>query len=890
MRQVSINLMGSCWLHLLLLTSNTGTVALVGQTVVIEATGAASDNPASPAPAVGAKQSPQPQASPAATTRPPENAAKSNGNDDWIFTPAYQEATPPPLIWGRPDKIREWQIAHGLSSSASANVVPVAHFGGWDPCLFSSKEHPSCLKKGIVKENEINRGHYERRRDMVLLLIVVVVILSIGFDKCHEYMLEMFSASGEKHLVRMVEALMKELTVLGFISLLGAMLIRSGNVGKWSVDWFGTPPKEVAPDHHEGHSRHADLHDVRAGHCISELTVLFEDIHLLIFCIMISLISVAASNMLFLQLLTKTWAEAEDIVKASNGQTVVAIARLVEAHKEASTTTNARIFLRNLKFYERQISYLIHKSEFLHPSGNQPHHNVSVDMFSFYEYLKYCCAEAVTEHMEIPSWIYGTCLVLLLLLRPLFSYQGKAVVCIMVFCSILLALTFLVIHKKMLWIESQLVPKADKIHNKNDSSHVNIDHESLCDLKPVNRLEVKTYKDFVWLRTALCGTCSPSPHEQLFWFHRKGPAFINNSLRLLSFILAIFLGECLNHMISFPYTWQGNMWAMPVILVMSGFALLMYQNCTIKSVTVAATELTPRQDVISHINSKRQQERLRLHKDLLENIKIQAVQRNIFATVSSGHDDWIRRYNELPRGVQRRIHKTWKAFDQDNSGNIDRMELEQCLRSLGKHGKVVEDGSSKWLKALNADEYGEGLTERQFRVMMVAMHEAQHGVLFKNDAVAVLAGLTRHTHCDTCVWLSEDYTKMDAEDADTLYDVQQVKALLFNNKMLSEHHREAIGMSKNYESMDFLQCVLERTQFYGGSTRRDPKKGVTASVSQIAAYLDQLDLEAHPDHQKTAALGKPGSVTWEEGDLVPDNIVQQVVDPEAEEDSGSNQG
>merc|ERR1719265_1580410 len=265
MRQVRINLMGSCWLHLLLLTSNTGTEALVGQTVVIEATGAASDNPASPAPAVGAKQSPQPQASPAATTRPPENAAKFNGNDDWVFTPAYQEATPPPLIWGRPDKIREWQIAHGLSSSASANVVPVAHFGGWDPCLFSSKEHPSCLKKGIERENEINREHYERRRDMVLLLIVVVVILSIGFDKCHESLIEMFSEKGERHLVRMVEALMKELTVLGFISLMGSMFIRSGNIGKWSLQWFGHPPDEVPPVHHEHKTRgHESLHDVRA--------------------------------------------------------------------------------------------------------------------------------------------------------------------------------------------------------------------------------------------------------------------------------------------------------------------------------------------------------------------------------------------------------------------------------------------------------------------------------------------------------------------------------------------------------------------------------------------------------------------------------------------------
>merc|ERR1719498_1351697 len=129
------------------------------------------------------------------------------------------------------------------------------------------------------------------------------------------------------------------------------MFIRSGKIGTWSLQWFGPPPEEVAPVHSEHDTRnHAALHDVRAGHCISELTVLFEDIHLLIFCIMISLISVSAMNMLFLHLLTNTWVEAESIVRASHGKIIVAINRLVEVHKEA--TNKKAIFTE--KHTERQ--------------------------------------------------------------------------------------------------------------------------------------------------------------------------------------------------------------------------------------------------------------------------------------------------------------------------------------------------------------------------------------------------------------------------------------------------------------------------------------------------------------------------------------------------------
>jgi hypothetical protein len=432
--------------------------------------------------------------------------------------------------------------------------------------------------------------------------------------------------------------------------------------------------------------------------------------------------------------------EAEKRVSDSHGKIIKAISKLVKTHKEASNTNN----LLSQRKCERQIIYLIHKSEFLHPSGNQPHHNVSKDSFSFYEYLKFCCAEAVTEQIEIPTWIYCISLFLLLIGRPVFSWQGGDIVLVFVILSMVLAICFWVILRKLVWIQRQLVPRAEQIPPDHHKTEGNVDHHALADLKPVNNLDVITSKNFVQIRTLLYGTCSPSPHEQLFWFHRRGPAFINNSLRLLSFILAIFLGEWLNHMISFPYTWQNYIWSIPIILLLCGTALVTSQDCIVKAVVVISTELMPRQDVINKINHMRSHERQRYHKDLLEHIKIQAVQRNVFVTLSSGHKDWLRRYNNLPQPVQQRIHKTWTAFDQDHSGSIDRMELKACLHSLGKQS-LGDDGTAKWMKALgvNADEYDEGLSQQQFRVMMAAMHEAQHAPLRKPDAIAVLAGIAR---------------------------------------------------------------------------------------------------------------------------------------------------
>jgi len=316
----------------------------------------------------------------------------------------------------------------------------------------------------------------------------------------------------------------------------------------------------------------------------------------------------------------------------------------------------------------------------------------------------------------------------------------------------------------------------------------------------------------------------------------------------------------------------------------------------------------PRHDVITHINQRRLHERQKYHKDLLDSMKIQAVQRNVFVTVSSGHRDWIRSYNNLPKGVQRRIHKTWKAFDQDNSGTIDRMELEQCLFSLGKHGRVVEEGASKWLKALNADEYGEGLTQQQFRVMMVAMHEAQHAPLRKPDAIAVLARLIqRDPESKGNVWETEEQNssaEASQEDGEAVYDVHAVSKLLFNKEMLSEH-REVCGVPENYTAIDFLQCVRERTQFYrearANTLGPEEKHGLIATVSQIVAYLVQIDLEAHPDHhgsnimasrQKKDDSGKGTeqgteqgvSPAWVEGDLIPQAVISQTGD----HDSDSN--
>lgn len=806
-------------------------------------------------------KSPQLQALTATT--PPT----ATGNATWIGTPAYKTPTPPPLLWGRPDKIREWRLQHGLPSNA---VLPdqiakggSVHIGGWDPCLFASTQHPSCIKRGVALENVINHGHYERRRHMVLLMIVVVVVLSIGFDKCHETLMEKAEENGEEHLVRMVKALMKELTVLGFISLLGCMFIRSGRIGKWSVDYFGHPPEEVANSHSEHDTRHAALHDVRAGHCVSELTVLFEDIHLFIFCVMLSLIFVSALNMVFLYIRTKAWREAEATVRVCHNKDLEAIEKLAKAHREAVRANN----LVSASNYDRQIKYLIHKSEFLHPSGTHPHHNVNKESFSFFEYLKHCIAEAVTEQMEIPTWIYGICLVLLLMIRPLFSWQGRAVVLVFLVFITILAVILWVIFRKLVWIQRQLVPGAEKISNKRNYKHSNMDHDALLDLKPVNRLEVKSYRRFIHLRMMLYGTCSPSPHEQLFWFHRRGPLFMNNLLRLLSFILAIFLGEWLSHMIKFRYTWQNDVWSIPIILLMSGIALVMAQDCIIKSVAVTSTEISPRQDVISHINHKRNNERQRYHKELLDYIKIQAVQRNVFVTLSSGHKDWIRRYGNLPQEVQRRIHKTWNAFDADKSGSIDRIELDQCLHSLGKQGRVDE-----WLKALNADEYGEGLSRQQFNVMMVAMHEAQHAPLRKPDAIAVLAGMTlRKTTKDRCIWEGEGQqetalSSLEEKEGEILYDVERVSKLLFTTEIMPML-RDIVGVPENYQATDFLQCVRERTAFYKGGKRQDEGKGLSATINQIVAYLVQVNSEAHPEHRSSKLKHKS---TWEEEELNPE--------------------
>lgn len=803
---------------------------------------------------------------PAPKTLPLSSASKSQGDDEWVFTPVYREPTPPPLIWGRPDQIREWRLQHGLPSNHDSSTAALradtakeksAHFGGWDPCLFASEETPECIPR--VQENAVNHAHYERRRDMVLLLVIVVVVVSIGFEKGHESLIDMLQETGDDHLAKMVDALIKELTVLGFISLLGCLLCRSGQNGKWSIEWFGHPPEEVSHGHSE--HEHSSLHDVRAGHCISELTVLFESIDYLIFWVMIALVVVAGLNMCFLSIRTKAWRTAEAIVQSCNGENVTAIAQLVKVCDKARKDRN----LLSVRMYERQIKYLLHKAEFLHPAGHHPPQNVNESSFSFYEYLRYCCAEAVTEHIQIPTWIYYICLVLLIAMRPLYSWQGGDAVSLFVLFSMTHAVIVWVIFRKLSWIQKQLVPEEDAIQNK--AAGHSMDHDALLDLKPVNSMEVKTYRRLIWLRMKLCGTCSPSPHEQLFWFHRKGAAFINNALRFLSFLLAIFLGEWLNHMTSFPYTWQKHIWWIPVILVMCGTALVVSQDCIVKSVAVTSTELMPRHDVIKHINHRRSSERQRYHKELLDNIKIQAVQRNVFVTLSSGHEDWIARYNKLPMEVQRRIHKTWNCFDSDNSGSIDRMELEACLHSLGKHGAFIH-GASKWLKALNADEYGEGLSQQQFRVMMVAMHEAQHAPLRKPDAIAFLAGIARGK---TWEEESQQEAALDQvtakEDEETLYDVEQVSKFLFHSEMI-EHIHEVVGVDEDFPSIDFLQCVRERTAFYQGRKRQDEGQGLSATVSQIVAYLSQVDLESHPEHRsRTRSTSEDqkdqGGATWE---------------------------
>jgi len=292
-------------------------------------------------------------------------------------------------------------------------------------CEYATYEMPRCVNY----EPTVSYDHMVTRRYAMLFMIFAIAIWSMTNELVVNSITAYTAKNGGEQALEVLHALFSEVTVLGFIALLSGIFIRSGRLHSLSEWLFGDGPKHPHAEHEvfgnatvwkniaqimpgqfaivEGQL------DLRDGRELSELTVLFEDIHIILFLIMLALIAVAAVNLHQVNQITNEWVYADKLVE-KHGE--------LSAFQILSTLTQSPMtgWFRGRKL-QRHLTYLSYRHEFLWPAfGNSPE-GVDPDTFPFGEYLQYCAGMAVVETVEVPIWMYVFNSFFVVLLRPFFS-------------------------------------------------------------------------------------------------------------------------------------------------------------------------------------------------------------------------------------------------------------------------------------------------------------------------------------------------------------------------------------------------------------------------------------------------------------------------------------
>merc|ERR550514_952435 len=150
----------------------------------------------------------------------------------------------------------------------------------------------------------------------IVTLIWIVVILSIAFESgstaAHKY-----AVSQGRFALTVFKSLCQEILSVGLIVLVSTVLIQTGNMRLISDMLFQRDTGGISYETGElmqGYPEVEIPHDIRFGHQISELTVMFQDIHFFISCVVVALASMGMLGLWVEEKGLKTWAEAEELV------------------------------------------------------------------------------------------------------------------------------------------------------------------------------------------------------------------------------------------------------------------------------------------------------------------------------------------------------------------------------------------------------------------------------------------------------------------------------------------------------------------------------------------------------------------------------------------------
>jgi hypothetical protein len=655
------------------------------------------------------------------------------------------------------------------------DIVLVPFVEVMDQCLYAPREIPECVD---FDRHGPSLAHAITRRYVFMVVVLAIATWSLGNSVSLEAIGRIMNVEKDEESREVLNAVVSEVTVLGFIALISGIASRTNFLNSISPAVFGEPPESGAhtphhlfllrvasrlflgedPSPEDAEPNHAAaierFPDIRDGRNLGELTVLFEDIHIGLFLIMITLILLALLNYTQVNYIVKEWEHAEALIQRHAPDDAF---RMLHALVQKLETGFLRGF--RMRIYMMYISY---RQEFMNPSiGIQPDGVDSVS-FPFFEYLRRCAGAALVESVEVPLWMYAANGIMVLCVRPFLSLGniGTCNVRFFVIVPYVLILPMLILSVKLTNIMNQMYVDPNKmlgIAEEGDAAgrRFAIDH---LQAQPTEVKKAEAENALRALQQYTHGTLTPTPFERLFWFHRCGIRFLAIVSRLVLFWTSVYVALFILVVIHFPFTWMENHVYIAAILfplVLNMFVVFPYVTCC--RILVANTEYSPHRYAIRQLLRESSAEVDRAKQMLVAVFKREKMKGLVLHAKTSLANKEIKeledKFDLIPERTRHFIEKAYYAFDTNNDGYLNRGELHKCLQTLRMNGDLEDvalglsasglfrPASDEWFQILAPDL--RGVNHAQFKVLIWALVNTSGLELNREEVVEALTHVNR---------------------------------------------------------------------------------------------------------------------------------------------------
>jgi hypothetical protein len=686
----------------------------------------------------------------------------------------------PPYV---PEELREFAdsspsfAAPPENETISSDIVLVPFIEVMDECLYAPREIRECVD---FDRHGPSLQHAITRRYVFMVVVLTVALWSLGNSVCLDAIGAIMNIQKNEENREVLTAVVSEVTVLGFIALISGIASRTNFLNSISPAVFGVPPsggphaphtgvldlllvvgrvflgedpspEDIEPNHAAAIERFPDIRD---GRNLAELTVIFEDVHIGLFLIMMTLIALALLNYAQVNLIVKEWEYAEALIQRHAPDDAF---RMLNALVSKLETGFGRAF--RMRIYMMYISY---RKEFLQPStGVQPDGVDSVS-FPFLEYLRSCAGAALVESVEVPLWMYAANGVVVLLLRPFLTLGSSHQTCnvrFFVLCPYMLLLPMIILSAKLTDIMNQMYVDPNKLlglAEEGDAAGRRFAIAEMAQPTAVKKAEADTFLRALQQYTH--GTLTPTPFERLFWFHRSGIRFLAVVSRLVLFWTSVYIAVFVLVVIHYPFTWMENHVAIMFILgplVLNMFIVYPYVTCA--RILVTNTEYSPNRYAIRQLLRASTAEVDQAKQMLVAVFKREKMKGLVLNCKKSLANKEIKeledQFDLIPERTRHFIEKAYYAFDSNNDGYLNREELHSCLQMLRMSGDLEDvalglsasglfrPASDEWFQILAPDL--RGVNHSQFKVLIWALVNTTGLELNKEEVVQALTHVNR---------------------------------------------------------------------------------------------------------------------------------------------------